>query len=298
MAILTVKGLSKRYGSTLAVRDLNLTVEPGNIYGLLGPNGSGKTTTLGMILGVIRPTRGHFEWFDGATPPARARRRIGSILERPNFYSYLTGRQNLKVTCAIRGKGTMDEIDAMLDDVGLSNAKNKPFGAYSLGMQQRLSLAATLVGGTDVLVLDEPTNGVDAEGIAAIRQMILDVAAQGKTILLASHILDEVQKVCTHISILKTGQVLASGPIEDLLGAENKIEVASLDMHGLSSAMYGLEEVESIERRGDYLVVKLKRDADVARINTQLVQAGHPPYHIARIRQSLETRFLEITGGQ
>lgn len=298
MAILTVNGLSKRYGSAYAVNRLNLTIESGNVYGLLGPNGSGKTTTLGMLLGVTRPTSGRFQWFDGSASPARARRRIGSILERPNFYSYLTGYQNLQVTCAIRGKGGAKEINGLLDTVGLGDAANKLFSVYSLGMQQRLSLAAALVGGTDVLVLDEPTNGVDAKGIAEIRHLILDVASQGKTILLASHILDEVQKVCSHISILKAGQILTSGAIGDVLGTEDKIEVASVDMKGLLSALNDLEEVQSTEMCGDLVVAGLRPNSDLAKINARLVQVGQSPHHLARIKQSLETRFLEITGEQ
>jgi len=268
------------------------------VYGLLGPNGSGKSTTLAMILGVTRPTAGQYQWFDGAYSGARSRRRIGSILERPNFYSYLSVVQNLKVTCAIRGLGTSADIDSVLKLVGLDDAKNQPFDNLSLGMQQRLAMAAALVGETDVLVLDEPTNGVDAKGIAEIRQIILDVASQGKTIILASHILDEVQKVCTHISILKAGRVLESGSIENLLSAEECIEIAGHDMQGLFLAMENLKQFESIERHEEYYVARLRPGADIAQINAHLVHQGHPPFHLSRIKQSLEARFLEITGEQ
>lgn len=296
MSILTVSGLSKHYGSTFAVQELDLTVKPGSIYGLLGPNGSGKTTTLGMILGVIRPSSGQYQWFDGKISSALARRRIGSILEQPNFYPYLSGRQNLQVTCAIRGNGSGDNINTVLDRVGLGDAENQVFSTYSLGMQQRLAIAATLVGDTDVLVLDEPTNGVDASGIAEIRKTILDVAKQGKTILLASHILDEVQKICTHISILKAGRTLASGRIGDVLGSEDQVEIAGHDMVKMSLAINAMAEVLSTEMRDDYLIARLKANADIAGINAKLVQSGYSPYHFARVRRSLEAKFLQITG--
>lgn len=295
MAILIIDSLSKRYGSTIAVKELDLVVESGSVYGLLGPNGSGKTTTLGMILGVVRPTGGQYQWFEGRFPLASARRRIGSILERPCFYPYLTGRQNLEVTCAIRGSGRR-ELDRVLDLVNLAGEKDQVFAAYSLGMQQRLAIAATLVGDTQVLVLDEPTNGVDANGIAEIRQTILDVADQGKTILLASHILDEVQKVCTHISILKSGRVLASGPIREVLGDEDRVEIASHDLIGLMQVVNQMPEVISSEKRNDCLMVRFKPETDMAQINAKLVQEGHSPYHFARIKKSLESKFLEITG--
>lgn len=294
MSVLAVNGLSRRYGSDYAVQDLSLSVQAGNVHGILGPNGSGKSTTLGMLLGVIRPTSGSFQWFDGTGSPAAARRRIGSILERPNFYHHLSGIQNLEITTAIRGRGREREIKSALDRVGLGPVRDQPFSQYSLGMRQRLSLAAALIGEPDVLVLDEPTNGIDAQGIADVRRIILQCAGEGKTILLASHILDEVQKVSSHISILKEGRVLESGPVDQVLGGGDFIEVACADAVALGRLLENLEIVDRFHRGADFFSVYLKEGSDAADLNACLVGAGQVPFHLVRARGSLENRYLEL----
>ncbi|MEM9328340.1 MAG: ATP-binding cassette domain-containing protein, partial [Bacteroidota bacterium] len=200
---LEIEGLSKRFGRIQAVNQLNLTVKPGQVFGILGPNGSGKTTTLGMILDVVAPTAGAYRWFDGKDP-VESRRLIGAILETPCFYSYLTAVQNLRIVAHIKKKGK-DRIDQVLHQVNLYDRKDDKFKTYSLGMKQRLSIAAALIADPPVLILDEPTNGLDPEGIAEVRSLISSIASEGKTIIMASHLLDEVQKVCSHFCVLRKG---------------------------------------------------------------------------------------------
>jgi ABC-type multidrug transport system ATPase subunit len=212
-AILSLHGLSKRYGKVQALHNLSLEVQPGHIYGLLGPNGSGKTTTLGILLGITRPNQGHFTWF-GAPPSAASRQRIGTLLETPNFYPYLSAVRNLEIVATLKQRG-YDRIDEVLRQTGLYDRRTSAISTYSLGMRQRLALAAALVADPDVLVLDEPTNGLDPQGIADVRQLIRETGQRGKTIILASHILDEVEKICTHVAVLKQGVLLAEGSIHE-----------------------------------------------------------------------------------
>ena len=223
--VLSTTALKKQYGPIKAVNGLDLRVEKGAVYGILGPNGSGKTTTLGMLLGIIQPTSGAYSWFNNGSLDIN-RKRIGSLLEQPNFYPYLSGEQNLKVVAKIKGvdEGT---IDAVLASVNLLERKKSPARTYSLGMRQRLALASALLGNPDVLLLDEPTNGLDPQGIAEVREFITQQSAQGRTIILASHILDEVEKVCTHVSVIKKGTLLAEGSVADLIKGETQVEIAA-----------------------------------------------------------------------
>ncbi len=215
MNVLQTFGLSKRYGRIQAVRDLDLGVPQGSVYGVLGPNGSGKTTTLAMVLGAVHPTSGAFTWFGGA--PGRAvRGRVGALLEVPSFYPSLSGEKNLAIVARIKGCG-MDRVAAVLDQTGLSDRRRSLVHTYSLGMRQRLAIAAALLARPDVLVLDEPANGLDPEGIAELRELIRGMAALGTTIVMASHVLDEVDKVCSHVAVMKDGGLLASGEIGALL---------------------------------------------------------------------------------
>jgi ABC-type multidrug transport system ATPase subunit len=225
--LLTTSQLSKRYGSIQALDGLSLDVPKGSVYGILGPNGSGKTTTLGIVLGVIRPDSGSWSWF-GEDPRPEHLRRVGSLLEKPNFLPYLTGERNLKLVAGIRGTDYGD-IDFVLQKTGLYDRRKSTFQTYSFGMKQRLALAAALLGDPEVLVLDEPTNGLDPQGIFDVRQLILDEARSGRTVILASHILDEVEKVCTHVAVLSKGRLLASGPIDDLRRGSN-LETRFLDL--------------------------------------------------------------------
>ncbi|NTV84162.1 MAG: ATP-binding cassette domain-containing protein, partial [Bacteroidales bacterium] len=207
--VLSIRGLTKRYGSITAVSNLDLDIERGSVFGILGPNGSGKTTTLGVLLDVTRADSGTFSWF-GGLPVKTQRKRIGAILEVPLFYPYLSGRQNLEMVAKIKDLPG-DDVDEALKMVDLYERRDSKFRTYSLGMKQRLAVASTLIGKPEVLILDEPTNGLDPRGIAEIRNIILDVASQGVTIILASHILDEVQKTCTHMAVLEKGKKLFSG---------------------------------------------------------------------------------------
>ena len=202
--LLQLDQLSKHYGKLKAVDQLSISIKKGNIYGLLGPNGSGKSTTLGMILNVINPTSGSFQWYEGTHTTHQALKKIGAIIERPNFYPYMTALQNLTLICKIKQCST-ENIQEKLELVGLWDRRHSKFKTYSLGMKQRLAIAAALVNNPELLILDEPTNGLDPEGIHQIRKLIFKIAEGGTTILLASHLLDEVEKVCNQVIVLKNG---------------------------------------------------------------------------------------------
>ncbi|HCK21175.1 MAG TPA: ABC transporter ATP-binding protein, partial [Bacteroidetes bacterium] len=224
--VLNTAALTKHYGAIRAVDGIDLHVERGSVYGILGPNGSGKTTTLGMLMGAIQPTAGSFSWF-GNGQRDENRKRIGCILEHPIFYPYLSGEQNLRITAGIKGVPEK-EIDKVLALVELSARKKSAAATYSLGMKQRMALAAALLGDPEVLVLDEPTNGLDPQGIAEIRGLVRRVSEMGKTILIASHLLDEIEKVCTHVAVIKNGNLLAQGAVGEILGEERLLEVGCL----------------------------------------------------------------------
>ena len=261
------------------------------VYGILGPNGSGKTTTLGMILDVINPTAGSFQWF-GEQPSKESRKKVGAILETPVFYPYLSGFQNLEVIAEIKDAPKAN-IPKVLQQVGLFERKDDPFRTYSLGMKQRLSIAAALVNDPIVMILDEPTNGLDPQGIAEVRQLIREIAQTGKTIILASHLLDEVQKVCSHFGILRRGQLLHSGSVEDVSKQTIAIEVAS-DSDGLSDVLDAWEDVLKIEKERDLYVVSLKNGVSSEEVNRYLFDRGVVASHLRIRRKSLEKQFLEI----
>ena len=228
-AILNINGLSKSYGKVKALNNLNLQINQGEIFGILGPNGSGKTTTLGILLSVLNADSGSFSW-NGQQPSKYDRKKIGSLLETPNFYPYLTAKQNLSIVCKIK-EVNESEVDRVLSIGDLTNRANSKFKTFSLGMKQRLAIASALLGDPNILVLDEPTNGLDPQGIAEIRGIIIDLAAAGKTIIMASHILDEVEKVCTHVAVLKLGNLLTTGPIQTVLNNQAQVFVVSDKVH-------------------------------------------------------------------
>ncbi|HAK12033.1 MAG TPA: ABC transporter ATP-binding protein, partial [Chitinophagaceae bacterium] len=228
MQILQLHNISKAYGRIQALQDVSFNIPKGCVFGILGPNGSGKTTMLGIILDVLKADAGHFRWFE-QEPDPHQRKKIGSLLETPNFYHYLSGADNLKITQHISGRGDAASIDAVLEIVKLTQRKKSKFSTYSLGMKQRLAIGGALLGNPDVLVLDEPTNGLDPVGIAEIRALIKELASNGKTIIMASHLLDEVEKVCTHVAILKKGKLLAAGHVDEVLLNEDIVEVAASD---------------------------------------------------------------------
>lgn len=292
MSVLKINKLTKRYGKLTAVDQLDLTIEEGQVYGILGPNGSGKTTTLGMILEVVAPTGGDFEWFGGASN-VQARQQIGSILETPCFYSYLTAVQNLRIVAHIKQCGT-ENIDDILRQVNLYDRRNDKFKTFSLGMKQRLSLAAALLSDPPVLMLDEPTNGLDPEGIAEVRQLIRDIAAKGKTIIMASHLLDEVQKVCTDFCILRKGVKLHEGSVLDILGETNAVEVSSTDLDALKNALDDYEGVEKIEPRNGSLMAYLKEGKTSEHLNQFCFDKGVSLKKLIPQSKSLEQEFLKI----
>lgn len=297
MNILHVHNLRKRFGSQVALDGVDLIVEAGQVFGLLGPNGSGKTTMLGVLLDVVRPDDGGFTWFGGA-PPRNPRNRIGALLESPNFYPYLNADQNLRLVAAIK-RVRKPDIDRLLESVQLKDRRRSPFQTYSLGMKQRLALAACMIGDPDVLILDEPTNGLDPVGMIEVRGIIQSIAAQGKTILLASHMLDEVEKICSHVGILKSGRLLASGPVGAILSDERIVEVAaaSVDMEALGQLLISHAGVTRATRAGDRWVLEVDKVLDPAVLNRAAFSQGIVLTHLTLKSRSLEREFLEITGG-
>ncbi|MEM8895113.1 MAG: ABC transporter ATP-binding protein [Bacteroidota bacterium] len=290
--ILEVNALTKHFGKIQAVNGLNLTITSGMVYGLLGPNGSGKTTTLGMLLDVVAPTSGSYSWFAGK-PNVESRQQIGAILETPCFYPYLSAVQNLRIVAHIK-KAFTSRIDEVLDQVDLSERKNDKFKNYSLGMKQRLSIAAALLADPPVLILDEPTNGLDPQGIAEIRELISEIAKQGKTIVLASHLLDEVQKVCTDFCVLKNGNKLHEGPVNDILNETNTVEIAAEDMESLTSSITDFNGAAKVKAVNGSLQLELTQDATATDVNRFLFDRGIVLKKLVTQTNSLEQEFLKI----
>lgn len=293
MPILQTYQLTKQYGGITAIDNLNFTVEQGQIMGLLGPNGSGKTTTLGLILGVLRPTSGNYTWFDSPYDHTH-RLRIGSILETPNFFPYLNADKNLDIVRQIK---QMDEqsFDEILDFVKLKDRRKSKFKTYSLGMKQRLAIASTLIGDPDVVIFDEPTNGLDPEGIAEVRETLQRIADQGKTVIMASHILDEVEKICSHVTIIKNGNLLASGPVGAILSDDMTIEIGSPDMEALIRLVEEYHGIASVKKFPTYLECTADKDIDIVKINTFAVNSGIPINRLIARKRRLEEEFLQIT---
>lgn len=293
MSILEISNLSKKYGRIQAVNDLSLTVEEGHIYGILGPNGSGKTTTLGIILGVIRASAGTYQWF-GKQDGHLSRRRIGVLLETPNFYPYLNAVKNLEVVAAIKDAGA-NRIETVLKQVDLWERHKTPFKTYSLGMRQRLAVAAALLTDPDVLVLDEPTNGLDPQGIADMRHIIQEIGASGKTIILASHILDEVEKICTQVAVIKKGHLLAAGDISDVLRDEHRMLVAAEDMAMARSVLTEHPLVLEVRPKGVVLELVVDERLQPTELNRFAFERDVTLSHLQLQQKSLEETFLELT---
>lgn len=292
--ILSLNSLTKKFGRLVAVDNLSLTVEKGKVYGLLGPNGSGKSTTLGMILNTINPTYGEYSWYEGELTTQQALKRIGAIIERPNFYPYLTAIQNLKLVCKIKQCST-NRIEEVLQFVDLWDRRNSKFKTFSLGMKQRLAIASSLINQPEMLILDEPTNGLDPAGIHKIRSLIKEIGMQGTTILLASHLLDEVEKVCTDVIILKNGVKYYQGPVKDLAPSHGYLEIVSDDLLALKKCLESYPSINQISRERDKLVITLKSDLDTTSLIQELSKQNIYVTHIVRRVPTLEERFLELT---
>jgi ABC-2 type transport system ATP-binding protein len=293
MNILSIDGISKSYGRISALKDLSLRVEKGQVYGILGPNGSGKTTTLSVILGIVTQDSGSYSWFNNKYG-ARVRTKLGALLETPNFYPYLNADDNLAIIRQIKRSEEKD-FTALLDLVHLSDRRRSKFFGYSLGMRQRLAIAAAMVGNPEVLILDEPTNGLDPEGIADVRETINAIAETGKTIIMASHMLDEVEKVCSHVAILKEGRLLTEGSVSSILSKNILIEVGAHDMEGLLSQLQTINQVLKITRRPLFFEVAVPDGFDPTILNNELMQRGVALRHLNTKRNRLEDDFLEIT---
>jgi len=292
--ILTIKNLTKKFGPITAVNDLSFTIEKGNVYGILGPNGSGKSTTLGVVLNVVNRTAGEYHWFDGTDSTHNALKKVGAIIERPNFYPYMTAVQNLELVCQIKGV-SKDNIDKNLETVGLLDRKHSKFRTFSLGMKQRLAIASALLNDPEILILDEPTNGLDPQGIHQIREIIKRIATEGTTILLASHLLDEVEKVCTHVVILQKGVSLYSGSVDGMNASHGFITLESDDLKTLEAALTEMDDFTHIEQENESLIAYLKSPIDASEVNRKLFAKGIAVSRLEKRKESLEEQFLEIT---
>lgn len=293
-SVLSIKGLTKKFGSLYAVNDLNLDVYRGQVFGMLGPNGSGKTTTLGMLMGVINPTGGEFTWF-GELPGNELRKKIGAVLEHPIFYPYLSGQKNLELNAEIK-QCPVQNIPKVLELVELTDRRNDPYRTYSLGMKQRLAIASALLNDPTVLILDEPTNGLDPMGIAEIRGLIKKIAANGKTIILASHLLDEVQKVCTHFAVLKKGNLVHVGPVDDVGNGTETVEV-NADVDNLHDVLQGFFGCVAITRDNGSFQLSLREGVKSNDLNKFLFDQGIVASHLVTKKRSLEKMFIEILSG-
>lgn len=290
--VIETQSLQKNFGRIAAVKNLSFKIEPGQVFGILGPNGSGKSTTLGMLAGVTNPSSGSFKWF-GEEGSTENRKKVGIILERPNFYPYMSGYKNLQVVAAIKEVKDSGRIDAVLKQVGLYERRHDRFKTFSLGMKQRLSIASALLVDPKVLILDEPTNGLDPQGISDIRNLIIEIAKEGKTIILASHLLNEVQKVCTHFMILKQGNLMHLGPVS-ANEVEHKVEVAATDMQALRSTLQELDFVKQVTPENDLLIAEIEEHKNAQDINEILFSKGIVVSHLVQKTVNLEEKFLEI----
>jgi ABC-2 type transport system ATP-binding protein len=289
--VLSISNLTKHFGKIKAVNNLSFEVKGGQVFGMLGPNGSGKTTTLGMLMGVVNPTSGSFSWFN-EVPSHHVRKKIGAVLEHPIFYPYLTGQKNLELNAMVK-QCDVANIPKVLELVELAERKDHKYKTYSLGMKQRLAIASALLNDPTVLILDEPTNGLDPMGIAEIRELIKKIAANGKTIILASHLLDEVQKVCTHFAVLKKGNLMHIGPVDDVGKGEETVEVVA-EGENLNELLLAFSGTSSINRENGSFHVALRDGFKSKDLNKFLFDKGVIASHLVTKKKSLEKQFLEI----
>nr|WP_314497155.1 ATP-binding cassette domain-containing protein [uncultured Chryseobacterium sp.] len=292
--VLSVKNLTKKF-KRVVVNNISFDVERGNVYGLLGPNGSGKSTTFGMLLSTITPTSGDWFWFGKKGTDADTLKKIGAIIEQPNFYPYLSAETNLKIVAEIKGT-PYSRIDEVLQTVGLLERKKDTFKTFSLGMKQRLAIASSLLNNPEVLILDEPTNGLDPEGIIQIREIIGTIAKQGITIIIASHLLDEIEKICSHVIVLKEGNAIYSGSVDGMTTNTGFFELKADNNTLLLSALEELQWFTSVKIDGELVKAQIRDDASISAsgLNQKLAEKGIFLSHLAKKKQSLETQFLEL----
>ena len=293
--ILSIHNLNKKFGNVHAVNNLSFEIQKGNVYGILGPNGSGKSTTLGIILNVVNRTSGEFKWFNGSMSTHEALKKVGAIIERPNFYPYMTAMQNLALVCKIK-EISEEKIEEKLKIVNLHERRHSKFKTYSLGMKQRLAIASALLNDPEILILDEPTNGLDPQGIHEIRQIIKDIAAAGTTILLASHLLDEVEKVCSHVVVIREGIKLYSGRVDEMSASDGFIDVKAAGQNEkVLALLQAHENVSHVNREGDLFIAVLNKPTTAEEMNRYFFEEGITLSHLVKRKPSLEQQFLTIT---
>ncbi len=292
--ILKITNLHKKYRKVHAVNNVSVEIKKGNVYGILGPNGSGKSTTLGIVLNVVNKTSGEFEWFGGKYSTHDALKKVGAIIERPNFYPYMTAEDNLKLVCKIKNI-PYTKVYEKLELVGLLERKDSKFKTFSLGMKQRLAIASALLNDPEILILDEPTNGLDPQGIRQIRDLIRIIANQGTTILLASHLLDEVEKVCSHVIVIRNGVTLYQGTVDGITANEGFFELESENLEQLKGTLQHFSQIEKIEKDENKLLVYLNENLEPAELNSYLFQQNITLTHLVKRKHSLEEQFLELT---
>ena len=293
--ILKITNLNKIFNRRLhAVKNVSFEIKKGNVYGILGPNGSGKSTTLGIVLNVVNKTSGEFEWFEGKSTTHEALKKVGAIIERPNFYPYMTAKENLELVCKIKGTPFL-KVQEKLELVGLLERKNDKFRTFSLGMKQRLAIASALLNDPEILILDEPTNGLDPQGIRQIRDIIRVIASQGTTILLASHLLDEVEKVCSHVVVLQKGVMLYQGSVHNMIENNSFFELKSNNNQQLKLVLQNHPSVEKIVDEEEKVLVFLKQDIAAQELNSYLFENKIVLEHLVKRKNSLEEQFLELT---
>ena len=286
--------MDKKYGKIHAVKNLSFDIQKGNVYGILGPNGSGKSTTLGIVLNVVNKTSGNFSWFGGKIETHDALKKVGAIIERPNFYPYMTAKENLELVCKIKNIN-YKKVDEKLEIVGLSDRKNSKFKTFSLGMKQRLAIASALLNDPEILILDEPTNGLDPQGIHQIRDIIKQIANQGTTILLESHLLDEVEKVCSHVLVLRFGEMLYNGTVEGMTNKSGYFEMVCSDNVLLKKLITESFEVEKIDEQEGKIIAHFNKQISGEEINKLLAEKGIFLSHLVNKKVSLEEQFLKLT---
>lgn len=293
--ILSIKNLNKNYGKLQAVKNVSLEIHKGNVYGILGPNGSGKSTTLGIVLNVVNKTSGEYSWFGGTMQTHEALKKVGAIIERPNFYPYMSAKENLELVCKIKGIN-YSKVQEKLEVVGLIERQDSKFKTFSLGMKQRLAIASALLNDPEILILDEPTNGLDPQGIHQIRDIIRLIASQGTTILLASHLLDEVEKVCSHVLVLRKGEILYSGTVAGMSNSNGVIELQANDTKALVNVLQKYDAIDTIKEEDGKVIVTSKGTIEPSELNKFLTDNGIYLTHLVKRNHSLEEQFLQLTG--